>query len=185
MAGNSSNSISNNVIATVIGGVVLAAGGAVWVFMPKVWTWVINSLAAVWAHLADPASVPTWWLYLLYAICGVAALVLAWRVYEANKKPREPHWTDYQEDNFFGAVWRWHWVGNQLADPWAYCPTCDTVLVYANDVFPQRITLTCETCGRPVVSEGGDKDYLVAKVLRQIDRKARTGEWRNYVEQNK
>lgn len=56
------------------------------------------------------------------------------------------------------------------------------MLVYGYEYPPhsdQTTVLTCETCIRPLLHNRGDKDYLVAKVRRQIDRKLRTGEWKN------
>ena len=183
MADSSSDSIKNNVIGGVVAGVVLAIGGAVWAFAPNAWKWFTDLVSSVWAHLTSSASVPTWWLYVLY-IAGAAWLVrIGLGVYAATSS-NEPTSSDYREDRFFGAIWRWHYAHGGPAGTWAFCPTCDTVLVYSyqRDYGELKTTLSCETCNRTVYSESGDKDDLVGKVHRQIDRRIRTGEWKNYVE---
>lgn len=184
MADSSSDSIKNNVIGGVVAGVVLAIGGAVWAFAPNAWKWFTDLVSSVWAHLTSSASVPTWWLYLLYA-AGVAVLVqIGARIHVAVSN-NEPTVAEYQEDTFFGVVWRWSNAHGGAASAWAFCPKCDTVLVYAehrNNAGQWFTILTCETCNEPKLTETGDKDDLVARVHRQIDRKMRTGEWKHYVE---
>lgn len=181
MTGGSRDSIKINVIGGVLTAAVLGAGGAVWAFAPSGWKWFAELLGSMWAHLTGPATVPTWWLYILYAIGTVALAAVVLIVRESVKKET---FTEYTKDRFFGAVWRWRYAHRVPAGIWAFCPSCDTVLVYSHDgtLFDQRTTLHCETCERSICTQPGDKDELVGKVQRQIDRKIRTGEWKNYVE---
>ena len=96
----------------------------------------------------------------------------------------DPTVTDYREDRFFGTVWRWHYAHGGPDGIWAFCPSCDTVLVYSyqRDFGDLKTTLHCETCNRAILTEPGDRDNLVGKVHRQIDRKIRSGEWKDCVE---
>lgn len=183
MTGKSPDSIKTNVIGGVLTAAVLSIAGAVWAFVPSAWKWFTDLLTSVWAHLTSPAIVPTWWLYILYAVGAGALLVVALIVRESFKKTG-PMFTDYTEDRFFGAVWRWRYAHGGPTGTWAFCPGCDTVLVYSyqRNYGDLMTTLHCETCHRDIATEPGDRDDLVGKVHRQIDRKVRTGEWKNYVE---
>ncbi len=184
MADKSPDSIKTNVIGGVLTAAVLGIAGAVWAFVPSAWKWFTDLLASVWAHLTSPATIPTWWLYILYAVGAGVLLVVALIVRESFKKTTGPTFTDYKEDRFLGAVWRWRYAGGSPTGAWAFCPACDTMLVYGHKHGFGEVTtvLHCETCKRDVLTEQGDKDYLVNKVYRQIDRNLRTGAWKNYVE---
>jgi hypothetical protein len=81
------------------------------------------------------------------------------------------------ELTLFDVVWRWNYnYHGQPANLRAYCPTCDTQLVYTEDRFPDRVWFTCEHCNCRYYEENGDKDYALAKVYRQIDRNLRLRE---------
>ena len=183
MAGTSSDSIKTNVIGGIVTAGVLAIVGAVWAFAPGAWIWFTHLLGSMWAHLTSAASVPTWWLYVLYAISAAVVLTVGLRVRKAVMNT-ESTVTDYTEDRFFGAVWRWRYAHGGPTGTWAFCPRCDTVLVYSyrRDYGAVKTTLHCETCDLDIAAEPGDRDDLLGKVHRQIDRKIRTGEWKNYVE---
>jgi ribosomal protein S27E len=180
MADNSPDSIKNSVIGGVLTAAVLGIGGAIWAFVPDAWKWFTDLLGSAWEHLTSPATVPTWSLYVLYTVGAAALLVVALIVRESFKKTG-PSFTDYEEDRFFGVVWRWGYAHGRPTGTWAFCPSCDTVLVYSYryDYGHQKTTLHCETCNHDLATESGDKDDIVAKVHRQIDRKIRTGEWKN------
>lgn len=184
MADKSPDSIKTNVIGGVLTAAVLGIAGGVWAFVPSAWKWFTDLLGSVWAHLTSPATVPTWWLYILYAVGAGVLLVVALAVRESFKKTTGPTFTDYKEDRFFGVVWRWRYAQGGPTGTWAFCPRCDTVLVYSyrHDYGDTKTTLHCETCRVDLATEPGDKDDLVGKIHRQIDRKIRTGDWKNYVE---
>ena len=92
--------------------------------------------------------------------------------------------SSYSKDYFLNAKWTWHYNRGVPAGIWAYCPRCDTQLVYSEyyDSGSNRIRLECEHCNSTLVSEVGSRDYLVAKIARQIDRNIRTGEWKKHVQ---
>lgn len=178
------DTVKTNVIGGIITAVLLAGGSAVWAYAPGTWKWFVDALSAIWAHLMAPSRVSTWWLYILYAVGAGALLVVALIVRETLTKTTGPTYLDYKEDRFLGAVWRWQYAGGSPTGAWAFCPACDTMLVYGHQRGFGDVTTTlhCETCKRDVLTEQGDKDYLVNKVYRQIDRNLRTGAWKNYVE---
>lgn len=182
---SSYKSIPREAVIAAIAAALVALGGIVLALVPRVWAWIVETLAGVWAHLTSWGSVPMWWLYLLYVVSGSAVLLVLWAVYENIKKP---HWTDYIKDSFFNVIWRWQWKDSSTIGIWAYCPSCDTTLVYKNDhrYFDgvTTVQLICETCSAVRVRENGDNNDLVAKVQRQIDRKLRTGEWRGCIDRD-
>jgi len=136
-------------------------------------------LGAFWAHLGRASAIPHWALYLLAAAVVFTVVVLVWAAVDAMA----PEWKGYVEDDFFGVPWRWRYISNQVYDPWAFCPSCDTQLVYSQtggrfSPEPRSVTLFCERCRQDRLVHDGDRNYLVAAVKRQIDRNLRTGDWK-------
>lgn len=111
-------------------------------------------------------------------------LVTVALVVRESTKKTSPSLADYTEDRFFGVVWRWRYAQGGPSGAWAFCPKCDTILVYSyrHDYGDFKTTLHCETCEVDLATESGNKDDLVGKVHRQIDRKLRTGEWKSYAQ---
>lgn len=182
MAESDSSSIKTNVIAGLITAAIIGAIG----FIPGLWAWVLAKISASWnafcAHIMSTHEVPSWALYLLAipAFFWLSRIALA-----AHERltSNEPQQSAYVQDNFFGVTWRWRYVGGAPTGIWAFCPSCDTQLVYSTnyEFGHQTVRLHCETCRHDLLQEEGDKDYLVAKAHRQIDRKIRNGEWRDVV----
>lgn len=183
MTESTSNSIKSNVIGGVLTAGVLAIAGVVWAFAPGAWAWFTNLWALAWAYLTSSASLPMWLVYVLYIASAAWLIRIGLGIYSAISN-KEPTFIEYSRDCFFGAIWRWHYVQGCPTGIWSFCQACDTVLVYSYqwDYGEQKTKLFCETCNRPIHTEQGDKGDLVAKVHRQIDRKIRNGEWKNYVE---
>jgi len=181
MAKSPTKSIKTEVAAGALTAIVVAVGGAIWAGLPSVWQRLATSWTSVTHHLSQAASVPTWLLYLLYATTAAWVVVVGVIAYSVlARKEQLPTYLDYREDRFLGATWRWAYVGGRPNKTWAYCPSCDTVLVYAENrnYGGWETSLHCETCDRTVLSQPGDRHDLVAKVERQIDRKIRNGEWK-------
>ena len=184
MAESTTQKVKVELIAGFILAGALAAIGYVWAFAPKAWDWLAAKCSSFFAYLASPGTVPTWWLYLLHFVLGCVALLLLIGIYQ-HYTDKEPSVRNYIQDNFFGAVWRWTYFNQQPFGTWAYCPTCDTQLVYNYKLGGYGLTKTtlhCEHCSRDVCEFSGDKESAVAQVERQINRKIRNGEWKNYVE---
>ncbi|WP_310447197.1 hypothetical protein [Thiobacillus sp.] len=180
MADDKHSSLSSQVIAGLIVAAVLGAIS----FVPGAFKWVSEVATNFWSHLRGTSEFPNWSLYLL-ALMSIHTLVyLAARVI----KPKGPNVATYNHDTFLDLKWRWSYISGLPANAWAFCPHCDTMLVYSevgSRFDPDRKTvLTCETCNRDLLHHEGGKDYLVQKIHRQIDRKIRTGEWQSAVECN-
>lgn len=174
-----SESSSSSITSRVVAGVLLAA--VLWgaTFIPGLFAWLSIKAGLLSTHLGYPSELPNWGVYLL-VITSVPSLML---LINAIKKDKGQSITEYTQDHFWGLNWRWSYIGDQPHDPWAFCNTCDTCLVYLESgVYKQKaISLHCETCESKLLEQDGDKQYLIDKVHRQIDRKIRTGEWINVI----
>jgi hypothetical protein len=158
--------------------------GVLWLLsrIPGLFHWLGNIGVALWTHLKGTSGLPNWGLYLLV----LAAIHTAINLIRRLRKPKGPNVTAYTQDTFLGLIWRWSYISNHPHNPWAFCPYCDTMLIYSEqrDFYSRNVEhtmLTCETCNREMLTHEGDKDYLVNKILRQIDRIIRTGEWKTKI----
>jgi len=178
MADNKYSSLSSQVIAGLIVAAVLAAVS----FVPGTSKWAVEVATNFWNHLLGASALPNWSLYLLVLMS--INTIIYWAALAIKLKG--PNISAYNHDTFLGLKWRWSYISGQPVKAWAFCPHCDTMLVYSmigSFYEPDRKTvLTCETCSRDMLEHKGDKDYLVEKIHRQIDRKIRTGEWERIVE---
>ena len=173
-----SESKSWSIISRAVAAILAAAG--LWGLskIPGLLHWLGKIGIAFWTHLKGTSGLPNWGLYLLILMAIHTLVTLAKRL----KKPKGPKVTEYNQDIFLGLLWRWSYIGNHPINAWALCPHCKTILVYTEHRdYPfspvEKTVLTCETCNREMLTHPGDKDYLVGKIHRQIDRKIRTGEW--------
>ena len=159
--------------------------GALWLLsrIPGLLHWIWSLLALFWVHLKGTSGLPNWGLYLLVLMAIPTLADFIKRV----TKPTGPKVTAYNQDDFLGLTWRWSYTFNSPSDPWAFCPNCDTTLVYAEHggrYSPQETVLTCEKCNQEMLRHEGSKDYLVEKIHRFIDRNIRVGEWENKIKDN-
>lgn len=177
-----SESTSSKIAVLVVASVLSV--GALWALsrIPGLLHWLLNIGVAFWSHLKGTSRLPNWGLYLLVVMATHTLITLAKRF----KKPKGPKVTKYNQDTFLGVIWRWSFTLRTPTNIWAFCPACDTQLVYTHNYEGgnTQTILTCETCNRALLHHNGDKDYLVQKIHRQIDRKIRTGEWTKLINQN-
>jgi hypothetical protein len=176
-------SIKNQIIAGIA--VLAIAAFASWFYglLPKIG----NIIRAGISFLGDRVVMPRWYYYLLL-LCGLALLVRVVIGFRNRTKIKEESIssTDYQRDTFFGIVWRWDYfssgeISDEMLAP--YCPTDDTLLV-KNPKFSfdnVNAEFYCETCKKVFTPREGSGVTLKGKVIRQIDRKIRVGEWRELV----
>jgi len=185
MPSSESHAVRNGVIATVVGGVALAILGELWPPVKNATVWLWKKIEAFAGLFGESYSVPGWAL----AVVGVLALVTIIRFAVGLRalpiSPVAPH-SRYVEDNLFGAKWKWSWVGGDISNLWCFCPVCDAELVYddsaAHTIYSReepRTLFICEHCNRNVVGriEGGDKEYALGAVRREIRRRVRTGQY--------
>jgi hypothetical protein len=170
--------IVGGVIAAVIAGLILslapgwsATAHFIWNIVRFIW----SAVRFIWL-----AHIPVWLLVLL---CGLVATL--WLILKRAAGSRSSlEWVDvedvYTQDRFFGAVWRWHYYAGQPSGLAPFCPTCDMQLVYHNDgvyyAAGVHTILICERCQRGVGEFEGDYDQLERRLVREIQRKIRTGE---------
>ena len=164
-----------------------AAGGALalWLMglLSPLWSWVQNASGSLWTHLMAQSSWPNWLAYVISLPAAAACLRWALRHWRNRK---DSTWRFHQL-SFMGVVWRWEPTSGLPDRVRFYCPRCDTRLVYelmAGDLYSgaqARIALHCETCNCERLQMVGNLDYLNARIIREIDRLHRTGEWRRHV----
>ena len=63
-----------------------------------------------------------------------------------------------------------------------FCPQDDTQLIFKlPGVVDTLATIECESCGKIYGHYDGSQQNLISAIKRQIDRKIRSGEWREVV----
>lgn len=188
MSNQESHSVRNGVIATVIGGIAMAALGEMWPPAKKAGTWLWEQTSWLAGLLVEIYYMQGWFLVLLLLL----SLVTVVRFLVGLRGQKAPAFTRYVEDHFFGARWRWSWVAGQVSNLWGFCPRCDSELVYddssCNSVYsntPAKTDFVCEHCHRETVASipGGDKSYAISLVQREIRRRIRTSEYQPAVQQ--
>jgi len=178
MSDSKSSPITTRVIAGVLTATIIGAASLI----PGALKWVPEIAVLVWTHLLGTSGLPNWGLYLLIAI----SIPTVTQFVNLHRKPKGRSVASYNHDTFLDLKWRWSYMSGHPSGAWAFCPQCDTMLVYSevgSRFDPDRTTvLTCETCNCDLLHHEGDKDYLVQKIHRKIDRKIRTGEWQHVVD---
>lgn len=157
--------------------IALIAGGLFAVFqVPGVLPRLNAAYLQIRTHLFDTYTLPNWGLYLLLLCVLYVAVSLAVLLV----RPRQPKVTSYKQDDFLDVIWRWSYQRKMPVDPWCFCPDCKTELVYTytGSRTDQETELFCETCNITKLRHDGDKTYLINRVIRLIERKIRTEEWK-------
>ena len=154
------------------------------------WGWA--GVIRLWDALKSDYSLPGW-AFLIFGLLALIGLVVVVAfLYNIFRPQEEPAYRKYTEDMLYGAKWRWSWNGDKISNLWCFCPTCDAQLVY-NDGYDNMYTKTdflCERCSsnetgnyyrshsRVVATiRGGDKDYALGAMEREIWRRIRTDEY--------
>lgn len=187
MTSGESHAVRNGVIATVVGGVVLAILGEIWHPVKSTIGWLWEKVLAFAGLFGETYAVPGWALTILgfLALVTVVRTVIGWRSNPSTPNTVAPY-RAYVEDILFGVKWRWSWSGGDVSNLWCFCPVCDAELVYddssVHNVYSHEESKTlfiCEHCNRNVKGriEGGDKEYALGAVRREIRRRVRTGQY--------
>lgn len=184
MSNPESHSVRNGVIATVIGGIAMAALGEMWPPAKRAGIWLWEKISWLASFLTDTYYIQGWFLALLLLL----ALVTAIRFLLGFMGQKPPAFTSYVEDHLFGAKWRWSWVAGEISNLWGFCPRCDAELVYddssCNSIYssgPGKTDFICEHCHHEIVASilGGNRSYAISFVQREIRRKVRTNEFQS------
>ena len=183
MSSSDHNSVRNGVLATVLGGVVLTILGYLWPPAKDVLVSIWEGIKACVALLGNSYLVPGWTLVVI----GVLALITIIRFIVGLTDTETPPYVSFTEQRLDGAIWRWRWREGQIANLWCYCPVCDMELVYNDStahgfvrIEEPRTDFICERCNGNVVARitGGDKEYALGSVVREIHRRVRTGKFK-------
>ncbi|UFS63476.1 hypothetical protein LOH54_04930 [Sulfurimonas sp. HSL-3221] len=148
-------------------------------------SWIWSGILWCWNALNATYALPGWiWLLIfIFAFIGLINIFLAFK-----GEATIPEYKSYTEDSIYGLVWRWDWVGNQISNLWCYCPNCDATLVYNEPTRRRSLFETnqtnfiCENCGHKIVGtiQGGNKNYAIGAVEREIDRRIRNNEFQKH-----
>jgi len=180
--------IRNGVIATVLGGLILAYipyTRAVAVSLGSVlWQGLVKGSTVIWTYFASTATMPWLVVWGLIALSVPTVWCIAKRC--IPKRDRGPTIQDYTSDFFFGVNWRWTYQwGNNPACIAPFCPICSTRLVFVRNILDHNTTLRCETCNHDVVTLDGEPHFVVdGTIARQIERRINTGEWKRIVQRS-
>lgn len=184
MSSSESHAVRNGVIATVLGGVALAILGELWPPVKEAIAWLWDKVQAFAGLFGVSYSIPGWALTIIIFLALVTVIRFIVGLREHSVAPL-PH-SSYVEDILFGAKWRWSWSGGDISNLWCFCPRCDAELVYddstAHNIYSRdepRTVFICEHCDRNIMGRinGGDKEYALGAVRREIRRKVRTGQY--------
>jgi hypothetical protein len=150
---------AGTVVATLVGGVILAQSS-------QIREWAV----AAWHWLVHPVPVP---LVVLVVMVG-ALIVFLWGIVRKSIGPAPPVWLGYRQDNFLEMVWRWRYAGTVLVESSIrpYCPRCGTGLRWGQQGYTEMTTyFNCDECkfSRQIPSGA---DEVVSRIGRLIEREA-------------
>jgi hypothetical protein len=181
MADNEKHAIRNGTIAGVAAGVILS----LLYFIPRLAALLLNLLIQVGRYSFSSISIPKWLFIVLFSFSLLFILGPIKRLFtketDDSERNVQPELDMYTQDSFFGVWWQWSSYYNPEPTLTAYCPSCQTPLVYSAP-FRVAVTFICETCRLEVAHFDCDFQQTLRKVARQIERKTRSGEWKQAVE---
>jgi hypothetical protein len=190
MSDKKSHPIRNGIIVTVIGGIILAIILSFKNEFLKLLGWIWSGFVWVWNAIWASHSLPGWILIILFSLAFVGAFVGIKKIYLAFRSDKKS--VDifdalnkiYTKDFIFDAKWSWSWENKTISHLWCDCPHCDIMLIYEYDDLKNKINFICEHCNRKVVAtiEGGNIDYALGAVKREILRRIKTGEFKKHVQ---
>ena len=153
------------------------------------WHWVAGIFIAVWSWITSNHLVPGW-LLLLLSPCGAWCLFRIFIAFRAPARPEEPTWHDFTEFEFLGVLWRWQYDRRGAIHTLvSFClpSNCD-MQTYGRPshhygAFQERTAYDCDRCGH--TSEiPGSQECVEDKVLREIQRLLRCGDWKKHIRPN-
>ena len=172
--------IRDNTIATVLGGVLLAflAVERLRGIALRWGSWLLGTLGQLKDYLGQPVSLTRWVVFLgAFFLCAFFLLLLL--AFRASFRRVAPASHPYTSDTFFGILWRWGAEpGVGTLSVRSFCPQCDMELYPNYNSYGESLQFHCENCGFAHNVEHMDGPQLENVVIRAIQRKIRTGEWK-------
>lgn len=171
--------IRNSVIASLVVAAIIPFVEPLRIYALQFISWLWSGCVWIFDALLASYAVPGW----IWLIIFVFALTGLMTVYHSMWPTSSAEHSEYTEDRMYGAVWRWRWLGNSVSNLWCFCPSCDATLVYVTQsVIDYRMDpktdFLCENCNSVIATiKGGDKEYALGAIEREIDRRVRTGEY--------
>ena len=165
----------------VIAGVILGAPAVLAAY--NWWTEFVAAVARTARFLL--ATTPVWnWLIVIFCLCAVVVVgIFALVVYAWIRPDVAPSWRTYRADEFLGMKWRWRYDdNNQIRDLLPFCPHCDFQIVphdASDSPVSIRTEFRCDDCETHVCTLNSSLPVIEDRVARQIQKKMRSGEWRN------
>lgn len=176
--------IRNGAIASTIAGIFLLAIPALRRYFITFFSWLWSGAVWCWDAIFSYYVLPGWSLLIIFILAAIGLVKLL--IFFKGKGEKSDH-ISYVEDYVFNVKWRWRWVNEQIIDLWCFCPSCDATLVY-NDRSSRNLynpvnktDFLCENCNHRIITtiNGGAMNYAISAVEREIDRRIRTGEYKN------
>lgn len=178
-------SLKKAVTEQVVAGLILAGVLYACSFIPGFYSVIWKFLTSAWRYTTASTTIPRWLLWCLILFAVTVTVRLSFRVLS---RAAEPTVFDYRQDTILGLPWRWDYGSNGPRNLWCFCPACDTALLYSEEEGWSEygrgrkvINLKCEHCGNRVQTSEGDRNYLIDRVMRQIDRVQRSGDWKKRI----
>jgi hypothetical protein len=173
-------SIRNSVIAMLIASTIIAAVKPLreitLVFLKLLW----ENSNAFSKHLVSTAIVPYWLIYVVIIIL----LLLFWSkakrvITDLSAEAARESPLAYKKDCFYGMVWRW--LMDSDFQPYrisTFCPKCDMQIHSDSAEYEYSTQFYCDKCGFKSEAIKMKPFQLEEWVIREIQRKLRTKEWK-------
>ena len=180
MTKSSFKTIKNKVIA----GVLITVIVGILSIIKTNYNQFLTGIIRLWKALCAPYSL-SGWIWLLVFVLALFGIINMYFFF--CKKNKKADFKSYIEDNIWGIKWRWEWIGNKISNIWCFCPICDGELVY-NDrpdswtYIQHKTDFICENCNHQMKAsiKGGNKNYAIDAVKREVYRKIRTNKYKKY-----
>ena len=148
MSRSNPHPIRNAVIATVVGGVILAGLSLLWPPATQMLEFLKSAIFSAWRMLQANYLIAGWVLMVMALLAAAAIVHFGVSFRKALSSPAEP---SYVQDNIHGAQWQWTWKEGHIRGLWASCPACQGELVYVHDrdlslMTVPRARYMCEHC---------------------------------------
>ena len=133
------------------------------------------------AWLIAPTLTPHWLLILLSFAAVIVIARVAVRLFGSSGDSVTKH--EYTQDRFWGVLWRWRYGQDGIWQVVSFCPNCDMQiypsLEYGDMIYgkPDGSRFTCDHCGQFDEVVPIHLNQIENSVIRQVQRKLRTGEW--------
>lgn len=181
------SSMKEQVVAGVIVAAIVAVAGAIGASLAGWWPKIFGLIGGAWNWFGSSSQHPNWLLLLLWGGVLLGLLRVSVRVFYHFRGSGEPEvtWRNYRRDHFHGVDWQWNYTSGasaKIISLTPLCPSCQCILVRKDhDYFSSNYAygLYCTNCSRSAADFREDYHQLCQSTEILIDRKVRTGDWRN------